>query len=41
MIIDAAQVPLLYIADSIDITRAFITEFNSKNPVTASASPTP
>jgi len=41
VIIDAAQVPLLYIADSIDITRAFITEFNSKNPVTASASPTP
>jgi hypothetical protein len=35
VIIDAAQVPLLYAADSIDITRAFITEFNSKNPVTA------
>src|SRR6185369_12291565 len=28
VIIDAAQVPLLYAADSIDITRAFITEFN-------------
>jgi outer membrane protein len=41
VIIDAAQVPLLYIADSIDITRAFITEFNSKNPATASASPAP
>ena len=41
VIIDAAQVPLLYAADSIDITRAFITEFNSKNPVTASATPTP
>lgn len=41
VIIDAAQVPLLYAADSIDITRAFITEFNSKNPATASASPTP
>jgi outer membrane protein len=41
VIIDAAQVPLLYIADSIDITRAFITEFNSKNPATASASPSP
>lgn len=40
VIIDAAQVPLLYAADSIDITRAFITEFNSKNPVTA-ASTTP
>jgi outer membrane protein len=41
VILDAAQVPLLYIADSMDITRAFITEFNSKNPVTASASPAP
>lgn len=41
VIIDAAQVPLLYIADSIDITRAFITEYNSKNPATASASPAP
>jgi outer membrane protein len=41
VIIDAGQVPLLYIADSIDITRAFITEFNSKNPATASASPAP
>lgn len=41
VIIDAAQVPLLYAADSIDITRAFITEFNSKNPATASATPAP
>ena len=41
VIIDAGQVPLLYIADSMDITRAFIADFNSKNPVTASASPTP
>jgi Skp family chaperone for outer membrane proteins len=41
VIIDAAQVPLLYAAESIDITRAFIAEFNSKNPVTASAAPGP
>jgi Skp family chaperone for outer membrane proteins len=40
VIIDAAQVPLLYAADSIDITRAFIAEFNSKNPVTASTTTT-
>lgn len=40
VIIDAAQVPLLYAAESIDVTRAFITEFNTKNPVTA-ATPTP
>jgi outer membrane protein len=39
VIIDASQVPLLYAADSIDITRAFIAEFNSKNPVTASTTP--
>lgn len=39
VIIDAAQVPLLYAAESIDITRAFIADFNSKNPVTASATP--
>jgi Skp family chaperone for outer membrane proteins len=35
VIIDAAQVPLLYAAENTDITRAFINEFNSKNPVTA------
>ena len=29
VVIDAAQVPLLYAADSTDITRAFITDFNS------------
>ena len=41
VIVDAAQVPLLYAADSIDITRAFIADFNSKNPVTAATSTTP
>jgi outer membrane protein len=41
VIIDGAQVPILYAAESIDITRAFITDFNSKNPATASATPTP
>jgi Skp family chaperone for outer membrane proteins len=39
VIIDGSQVPLVYAADSIDITRAFINEFNSKNPVTASIAP--
>ena len=38
-IIDGAQVPLLYAAESIDITRAFITEFNSKNPAAAVTTP--
>jgi outer membrane protein len=39
VIIDGAQVPIVYAAESVDITRAFITEFNSKNPATASATP--
>jgi Skp family chaperone for outer membrane proteins len=39
VIIDASQVPLVYAADSIDITRGFITEFNTKNPATASVAP--
>ena len=39
VIIDATQVPLIYAADSIDITRAFINDFNSKNPVTAATTP--
>ena len=41
VIIDGAQVPLLYAADSTDITRAFISDFNSKNPVTAATATTP
>ncbi|HEX5876269.1 MAG TPA: OmpH family outer membrane protein [Pyrinomonadaceae bacterium] len=41
VIIDGAQVPLLYAAESIDITRAFITEFNTKNPVAAATTATP
>jgi Skp family chaperone for outer membrane proteins len=35
VIIDGSQVPVVYAADTIDITRAFIGEFNSKNPATA------
>ena len=40
VIVDAASVPLLYASESIDITRAFITEFNAKNPVTAATTTT-
>ena len=36
VIVDGSQVPLVYAADSIDVTRAFINDFNSKNPATAS-----
>jgi outer membrane protein len=38
MIIDGTQVPgVIYAADSMDVTRAFIAEYNSKNPATAAA----
>lgn len=39
VIIDAARVPLMYAAESIDITKAFIQDFNTKNPVAASVTP--
>lgn len=35
VIVDGSSVPFAYAADSIDITRAFINDFNSKNPATA------
>jgi outer membrane protein len=38
VIVDGSQVPVVYAADSIDITKAFIADFNSKNPATASVS---
>lgn len=40
VVIDGAAVPLLYFEESTNITRAFIADFNSKNPVTA-ATPSP
>lgn len=39
VVIDGAAVPLLYFAESTNITRAFIADFNSKNPVTAATTP--
>jgi Skp family chaperone for outer membrane proteins len=39
VIIDGSQVPVVYAADSIDVTRAFINDFNTKNPATASVTP--
>ena len=35
----AQQFPLLYFAPTIDITQAFITEFNSKNPTASVTTP--
>jgi Skp family chaperone for outer membrane proteins len=37
VIVDGSQVPVVYAVESTDITRAFIADFNSKNPATASA----
>src|SRR6266446_340813 len=40
MIIDGSQVQgIVYASETIDITRAFISDYNSKNPVTASVTP--
>lgn len=39
MILDGSQLPLVYAADSIDITRQFIADYNSKHPATATATP--
>jgi outer membrane protein len=39
MIIDGSQAPILYVAEGLDITRAFISEYNLKNPATAQATP--
>jgi outer membrane protein len=40
MIIDASQVPgILYAAETIDITKVFISDYNLKNPATASVTP--
>jgi Skp family chaperone for outer membrane proteins len=41
LIVDGSQVPMVYAADALDITTAFITEFNAKNPATASVTPRP
>ena len=41
VIIDRTRVPLVFADNSIDITRAFINEFNSKYPATAATTPTP
>jgi len=41
VIVDGSSVPFAYAADSIDITRAFIADFNSKNPATAAVTAPP
>ena len=39
VLIDGSAVPLAYAADAIDITTAFIADYNSKNPATAVLNP--
>lgn len=39
VIVDGSQVPVVYAAEALDITRAFINEFNAKNPATAAVTP--
>ncbi len=39
LIIDGSQIPVLYAADSMNLTGAFISEYNLKNPATAQATP--
>ncbi|MFY9619239.1 MAG: OmpH family outer membrane protein [Pyrinomonadaceae bacterium] len=39
LIIDGTQVPLVYAADTIDITKAFIADYNRRNPATAAVTP--
>jgi Skp family chaperone for outer membrane proteins len=39
IVLDGSQISLLYAADSIDVTKAFIADYNSKNPATAAATP--
>jgi Skp family chaperone for outer membrane proteins len=39
MVLDGSQVPIIYAIEGIDITRAFIADYNSKNPAAASATP--
>jgi Skp family chaperone for outer membrane proteins len=41
LIVDGSQVPMVYAADALDITSAFISDFNSKNPATAAITPRP
>jgi Skp family chaperone for outer membrane proteins len=41
VIVDGSNVPFAYAAESIDITRAFISDFNSKNPATAAVTAPP
>jgi Skp family chaperone for outer membrane proteins len=39
VIIDGNRMPPIYLAENVDITRAFINDFNTRNPAPATATP--
>ena len=39
ILLDGSQIPITYADDAIDITDAFIADYNSKNPATTAAGP--
>jgi len=39
LIIDASQTPVLYVVEGLNLTNAFISDYNLKNPATAQATP--
>jgi Skp family chaperone for outer membrane proteins len=39
LILDGSQIPILYVAESLDITKTFIGYYNTKNPATAQVTP--
>jgi outer membrane protein len=39
LIIDGSQTPVLYVVEGMNVTAAFISEYNLKNPATAQATP--
>lgn len=41
MILDGSQLPLIYAADGVDVTKAFIADYNARNPATTAATPRP
>jgi len=41
MIFDGSQLPLIYTAEGVDVTKAFITDYNARYPATTAATPRP
>jgi len=41
MIFDGSQLPLIYTAEGVDVTKAFIADYNARYPATTAATPRP